>query len=148
MSKPNTVEAFWANVEKTDSCWIWRGCKDKDGYGLWTINYKQWRGHRFSFWVTHGKINTKSMICHTCDNPSCVNPDHLYEGNATTNNRDTVNRGRYTNVFKERTHCFNGHLFEGENLYYDSKKRVCKICRRIHDKNRYIRDKEKRNNPR
>jgi len=128
--KKNTIEKFWTKANKTDYCWVWMAAQDKDGYGIWSYDGKFWRAHRFSFWATHGHLDSKSLICHTCDNPTCINPNHLYEGDSTTNNRDTVKRGRFNSPLKRRTHCLKGHAFDGENLYHDGKKRVCKICSR------------------
>lgn len=86
-------ERFWEKVNKTDNpdeCWLWRGCKDTLGYGKcgWGL------AHRFAYTLTYGNIPEGCLVLHKCDNPSCVNPDHLYLGNDADNARDKVQRGR------------------------------------------------------
>lgn len=131
-------EEFLKRVEKTDYCWIWKNCKDRDGYGQVGFNYRLWKAHRLSFFFFKDGYKNDLVVCHSCDNPSCVNPEHLWQGTIGDNNRDTVSKGRYQNRHSKQTHCKRGHPFVGENLYIDpTGKRVCKICRRSHDKARY-----------
>lgn len=76
-------------------CWIWIGRKDKDGYGIFGGRGKKYgfRAHRESYKVF--KCDPGSlMVCHTCDNPPCVNPDHLFLGAAKDNAADMVRKGR------------------------------------------------------
>lgn len=137
-----TKDKFKSKVQVSDGgCYIWRGAKDKDGYGVTSFEGKWWRAHRLSYHLFKGKIIKGNIICHTCDNPSCVSPTHLYQGTHQDNNRDTVKRGRYKNKFSVRTHCHLGHPLSGDNLYQASDKRVCKTCRREADKRRYHRSK-------
>ena len=73
-------------------CDLWEGAVDKDGY-------PSGRNHRKVLAEKLGRsIKPGYFACHTCDVPPCVNPDHLYEGTATDNNRDTVRRGRHKYV--------------------------------------------------
>ena len=85
---------FFNNVEKSEDCWIWKGPKmARDGYGIFFAD-KMIRAHRFSYILLKGNIQKNKMICHTCDNRLCVNPNHLYAGTAKDNTRDMVERGR------------------------------------------------------
>jgi hypothetical protein len=68
------------------------GSKDKDGYGKLCRNG---RAHRISYEVHKGKIPNGMMVCHTCDNPSCVNPEHLWVGTCKQNIRDSVKKKRF-----------------------------------------------------
>lgn len=94
----NTLLNFWAKVDKRgpiqdhmDSrCWEWTGCKDKGGYGKFTTGGRTYRAHRFSFLLATGE--EPEVVCHKCDNPACVRPDHLYAGNKVTNLLDVVKR--------------------------------------------------------
>lgn len=90
------IERFWPKVSKTEGCWFWDGAKDLDGYGF--IKRKdgaQIRAHRFIFEHIHNTVLTsKDYICHKCDNPSCVRPDHLFLGNAFINSQDMIKKGR------------------------------------------------------
>ena len=87
---------FFKFVEKTDSCWIWKGAKDKEGYGIFNNRTKKVKAHRYAYSLfKKEKINSGYFICHACDNPSCVNPDHLYEGTHTDNMKDLKDRKRW-----------------------------------------------------
>lgn len=92
--KPNTVDDFWKKVKKTRSCWIWMGAKDRQGYGFFWWKNKQVRAHRFVAEVVKGEKTGNLLVCHKCDNPSCVKPDHLFVGTISDNARDMVSKGR------------------------------------------------------
>ncbi|MFA6204330.1 MAG: HNH endonuclease signature motif containing protein [Gallionella sp.] len=86
-------ERFWKFVEKTDHCWTWNGHTDRDGYGLFKTP-KVKRAHRVAWELEHGPIPDGKIICHTCDNPSCVRPDHLWLGSFKENAADMIQKGR------------------------------------------------------
>lgn len=87
------INSFNKKIEKTDTCWLWTASTTK-GYG--SFKYKNIRtAHRFSFFVHKGEIENGKLICHTCDNPKCVNPDHLYAGTVFDNANDRKQRGHY-----------------------------------------------------
>lgn len=90
---------FWKKVEKLDSgCWEWTGLKDKDGYGKWS----QGRAHRVSYELHNGLIKSDIHVCHTCDNPSCVNPEHLWVGTNRENTKDRNAKHRQATRHKIR----------------------------------------------
>jgi hypothetical protein len=87
------LERFWRRVDKTDSCWLWTGALCT-GYGDFYYQGRDWRSHRFSYVAFKGEIPEGMLVCHTCDNKRCVNPEHLYLGNYFTNAEDAFNRGQ------------------------------------------------------
>ena len=88
------IEHFWSKVERGDGCWVWRGWRDRNGYGRFAT--RRWRGlaHRFAWVAERGPITGGLYVCHHCDNRACVRPDHLYLGDQFDNMRDMVARGR------------------------------------------------------
>ena len=75
-------------------CWVYSGAKDKDGYHRVCIHHISVRAHRFMWVIFNGDIPDGYYICHTCDNPSCVNPEHLFLGTPTDNAQDRDRKGR------------------------------------------------------
>lgn len=100
------IERFWANVRKTSLCWHWTGCIQKsNGYGVISESGKRgkrWYAHRYAYTISHGPIPSGSYVCHRCDNPACVNPDHLFLGDGRVNMRDASTKNRL--VHGERHH--------------------------------------------
>ena len=80
-------------------CILWRGTKDKDGYGRVCINHTtEVRAHRISYLLFKGSIKKGLSVCHTCDTPACINPEHLWLGTTLENNRDAIKKGRAIKV--------------------------------------------------
>ncbi len=89
---------FFKKVKKTDTCWIWLGAKS-NGYGVFRANKIKYLAHRFIYQITNNYSFSKfDLVCHSCDNPSCVNPDHLFIGTQKDNVRDCIKKGRFKNI--------------------------------------------------
>ena len=84
---------FWEKVEKTDTCWVWIA-STRRGYGRFRIGDKKYTSHRVSWEIYNGEIPDGMCVLHHCDNPPCVNPDHLFIGTQTDNIRDRHMKGR------------------------------------------------------
>jgi len=93
----NPRKIFWSKVTKTESCWIWRGHTYPDGYGQLKWRTRPTRAHRVSWIIHFGPIPTGKQVLHRCDNPKCVNPDHLFLGTNLDNMTDKKNKGRCNN---------------------------------------------------
>jgi hypothetical protein len=92
--KAGRIARFWANVQKTDTCWLWQGRRDTDGYGSHWTGRRNERAHRFSYTLHYGPIPPALLVCHRCDTPSCVRPDHLFLGTQRENRDDCTRKGR------------------------------------------------------
>ena len=90
-------ERFWEKCDKTETCWIWRSAQDCDGYGIFQLSNprKTVKAHRFAYVIFFKKPVGNLFVCHTCDNPSCVNPAHLFLGTAKDNRSDCMNKQRH-----------------------------------------------------
>lgn len=82
-------EAIARRTEVDGDCLVWGGGRDIGGYGILRM-----RVHRVSFVLAHGLIPAGMMVCHSCDHPECINPEHLFLGTAADNNRDRTEKGR------------------------------------------------------
>lgn len=78
---------------REDGCWEWTACKIR-GYGV----FRKWRAHRASWLIFKGEDPGALHVCHSCDNPGCVNPDHLFLGDPKVNAEDRERKGRGNNL--------------------------------------------------
>lgn len=89
------AEKFWQKVNKTESCWLWKGCVNTTGYGM--VNWagkKNIVAHRLVWKLTNGQIPDGLQVLHRCDITRCVNPQHLFLGTIQDNAADRVAKGR------------------------------------------------------
>lgn len=93
---PLISERFWPRVQKTETCWLWGGAKSRQGYGALHIPGTAndvILVHRLSYQLHYGCFDKALFVCHHCDNPSCVRPDHLFLGESRDNVADAVTKG-------------------------------------------------------
>jgi hypothetical protein len=140
-------DRFWAKVEKTEGCWLWTGSRrPPGGYGQFrSANQQMVSTHRFSWELHNGLIPPGLCVCHRCDNPACVRPDHLFLGTMLDNNRDMMAKGR--DRYAGRTHCDRGHELTAENVCQHRGRngkpwRECKTCKRLYEQHRVQRQRE------
>lgn len=95
---------FWRMVHKTEDCWLWTGAKKEWGHGV--INSggrgRAIRVSRLSWSLHYGEIPEGLLVCHKCDNPTCVRPEHLFLGTHADNMTDCKNKGRYDRTKRPR----------------------------------------------
>lgn len=127
---------FWSKVTVDDAtgCWEWTGAKGKGGYGhlMWPVRGKTDYAHRVSYRELVGPIPEGLVIDHLCRNRACCNPAHL---EAVTQRRNNLRGEGIASTHASRTHCPQGHAYEGDNVYayrnrHGNVLRYCVSCRR------------------
>lgn len=99
---PKVIERFWANINKTNGCWLWTGSKANKGYGRLKTQGVTRGAHRISYAIHFGRPPLNLLVCHRCDNPLCVNPGHLFLGTFKDNVADCIAKGRKVNADGEK----------------------------------------------
>lgn len=111
LGRPRTrpiEDRFHEKVDKSPGhgpngdCWIWVSVKPPNRYGLILFGKKQTLAHRVSYELANGPIPKGLWVLHRCDNPPCVNPDHLFLGTPTDNVQDCISKGRNSNGQRQR----------------------------------------------
>lgn len=135
----------------SDGCVVWTGARS-GGYGSLCIKGKTYRAHRLVWMINEGPIPAGFCVMHLCDNPPCVNPNHLKLGTHKENMQDRDAKGR--NGYANYTHCVNGHELTPENTVINKtiQRRACRKCRFANSQKRiksgYYRDYYKKNRER
>lgn len=143
---------FLKKVRKTKGCWWWTAGESSGGYGSLSFGGKPQKAHRVSFTLFKGPIENGLLVCHSCDNKLCVNPEHLWLGTDKDNTMDSIKKGRHKNQnykhlirrfseagwkassekFKKMRFCKRGHEFTKENTWVSKiGGRNCKACAKM-----------------
>ena len=120
------------------NCIEWTGKRWPAGYGYLYVEGKITYAHRDAWITKHGPIPKGLQILHTCDNPPCVNLEHLFVGTQSDNMKDKVDKGRCPQ--RQKTHCPQGHELKEPNLVKQKLKfgwRSCRICQNAADRKLY-----------
>ena len=134
----NNVATFWNRVRKEQGCWVWRGRRTRFGYGQFEFRGRTWVAHRLAWTLLRGTIPDGLCVCHICDNPPCVNPEHLFVTTYQGNSDDMVRKERQARGFQNgngrKLACRKDHAYTRTNTRWTREPgrlhRQCRTCDR------------------
>ena len=111
------IDRFFTKFTKLtkSDCWEWQGNRDTSGYGTTKRKGKVHKAHRLSYTIHNGEIPYGLCVCHTCDNPPCVNPKHLWVGTQRENQLDCNKKKRRAKGISHRSHLYPSQTPKGES---------------------------------
>lgn len=129
------AKKLWPRVhpEPNTGCWLWEGAFNNKGYGqVWNAEKRRLiYAHRLAYLSVRGEIGPGLVVCHRCDFPPCVNPDHLFCGTIQDNSRDMVRKKRHPKLLDpahlKRLQVAGGRAIGGRNLFAKGKHPTAKV---------------------
>lgn len=127
-----TIEEFWDKIDRSggyDKCWNW--ISGVSVYGTLTIDGKNYRAHRVAWIFTNGKLSEDIDVLHSCDNPRCCNPNHLFLGNDKDNSDDKISKGRFVSNPGEKSwnhKLFDQDIFDIRKKFSTGNYRQCQLA--------------------
>lgn len=135
LPKSDPIVRFWSSIEQTETCWLWKAYRDRDGYGVLTCRPKYMRAHRFAYELLIGPIPEGLQLDHLCRIRHCVNPKHLEPVTSRVNSL----RGRTLQAINAaKTHCPQGHPYDAENTRFYAGRRFCHTCMLESDRRQHL----------
>ena len=136
---------FWSKVTIAGDCWVFKTRRGHP-YGEFQIYGKRWKAHRLLKFKIDPPKNDNLHACHTCDNPPCINPFHIFWGTHLENKIDSVKKNRAYFPFRQKIICKYGHSVTGDNAWVGVSKegykiKRCRTCDRRDKARRYIKSK-------
>jgi len=121
---------FMRRISKeANGCWVWNGCKMRNGYGQLGVGGKHYAAHRFAYENLVGPIPEGLDLDHLCRNRACANPSHLQPVTRSENLKRGVGFGRWNTL---KTHCPHGHEYSQDNTHVSkTNRRLCRACARV-----------------
>jgi hypothetical protein len=105
---------FWEKARIGDSCWEWTACKNAGGYGQYFFEGRLQVASRVAYKLTHGSLAKGLHVCHTCNNPACIRPSHLFRPTQKRSMEECVTKGRIGSKPSDQTREIVKRLYEGE----------------------------------
>lgn len=142
----SATERFWANVHKTNTCWLWTMRPAGEGYGQIKLESgRRQQAHRFAYELLVGPIPEGLQLDHLCRVRHCVNPAHL----EPVTSRENVHRSPIAPAAlnARKTHCPHGHEYTDDNTYFSGGKRICRACNIARAPTRRARVQERHGTP-
>jgi hypothetical protein len=146
--KKHNKESFLSNIiVDFNGCWLWTGFVINTGYGRISYQNKRWLTHRLSYFLHYNVHPGKKDVCHKCDTPRCINPNHLFLGDASVNVKDSMNKGRFKRADYSKK-CRKGHIRSSTNTRirvnkFNQKTKRCLDCLEVWNKNFGYKKKKK-----
>lgn len=132
MTADSPLTRFMKKVDKRgpNECWPWLASKRAHGYGAFLLNGRVMNSSRAAYLLLVGDLPEWQVVCHSCDNPSCVNPAHLWAGSQADNLSDMRTKGRGYSHGRTVTACPRGHEYTAANTRVYKGRRHCRQCDR------------------